>query len=280
MRILVTWGTKRGGTEGIAQVIAAQLRERGHDVTELAANVASPDGFDAVIVGGALYANRWHRHARRFVARHAHALRRVPTWLFSSGPLDDSADQRELHPPHQVSALMRRVGALGHATFGGRLAADAKGFAAQTLAKQHAGDWRNPTRIRAWADQLADELPAARPGVAVDPPARGLARWLGYALIGWSIAAAVLLTSSTLLHVLVAPVVFLAISWRYFAYGARDPLPTALLFGGVFAVLELAVIAPRPALIALTATLVLLVTWAIGLVRSTMPWPRPERRPS
>ncbi len=280
MRILVTWGTKRGGTEGIAQMIATQLRERGHDVVAEPARAARPDGFDAVIVGGALYANRWHRDARRFVARNARVLRALPTWLFSSGPLDDSATRDAIAPPHQVSALMHRVGALGHATFGGRLAADATGFPARAMAKQHAGDWRDPAQIRAWADRIADELPTARPGIAVDPPARGLVRWLAYATAGWSIAAAVLLVSSTLVHVMLAPAVFLGLSWRYFRYGARDPLPTAILFGGVFATLELAVIAPRPALVAVSATLILLVTWAIGLTRSTLPWPRPQSRPS
>jgi menaquinone-dependent protoporphyrinogen oxidase len=71
MRILITWGSKRGGTEGIAHDLAETLRQSGHDVTATAAaSVARLDGFDAVLVGGALYANRWARAARRFVARH------------------------------------------------------------------------------------------------------------------------------------------------------------------------------------------------------------------
>jgi len=41
--------------------------------------------YDAVVVAGALYMNRWHRHARRFVRGHTPALRGRPVWLVSSG---------------------------------------------------------------------------------------------------------------------------------------------------------------------------------------------------
>ncbi|HSK01543.1 MAG TPA: flavodoxin domain-containing protein, partial [Kofleriaceae bacterium] len=89
MRILVTWGSKRGGTAGIGQIVAETLRAGGHEVIAEPARAApAPRDVDAVIVGGALYANRWHRDARRYMERHARALRRVPVWLFSSGPLD------------------------------------------------------------------------------------------------------------------------------------------------------------------------------------------------
>jgi len=66
MRVLVTWGSERGGTEGIAVAIADVLRQRGFNVTTVRARAAPPpDHFDAAIIGGALYANRWHREARR-----------------------------------------------------------------------------------------------------------------------------------------------------------------------------------------------------------------------
>jgi menaquinone-dependent protoporphyrinogen oxidase len=120
--------------------------------------VRSLAGIDAVIVGGGLYANRWHRAARRFVLRHREALRQLPVWFFSSGPLDDRADREILAPPGQVQRLMERVGALTHVTFGGRLSPDARGFPASAMARTHAGDWRNPERIRAWAAELARRL--------------------------------------------------------------------------------------------------------------------------
>ena len=148
MRVLVTWGSKLGGTKGIARIVAEELEYRGVEVTFVpAAELGSVKGFDAAIVGGALYASRWHKAALKFVSRNAEALRRIPVWLFSSGPLDNSADVRSIPPVKDVAVLMERVGALGHATFGGKLPADAKGFPASAMAKEHAGDWRNPDRV-------------------------------------------------------------------------------------------------------------------------------------
>jgi menaquinone-dependent protoporphyrinogen oxidase len=97
-------------------------------------------------------------------------------WLFSSGPLDASADGSHIPPPIQVAVLMERIGACGHTTFDGRLGADANGFPATATATKLSGDWRNPDRIRAWTRELARALPQAQPGPGVDPPARSQAR--------------------------------------------------------------------------------------------------------
>jgi menaquinone-dependent protoporphyrinogen oxidase len=125
MRVLVTFGSKRGGTEGLARWLADALRQSGHTVDLQPAH--EPDGldaYDAVVVGGALYGGRWHRSARRFVKRHASELSCMPVWFFSSGPLDHAARSQELVPvPTPVSRLMQLVGAREHVTFGGRLAA-------------------------------------------------------------------------------------------------------------------------------------------------------------
>jgi menaquinone-dependent protoporphyrinogen oxidase len=169
MRVLVTFGSKRGGTEGLARWLADALRQSGHTVDLQPAH--EPDGldaYDAVVVGGALYGGRWHRSARRFVKRHASELSCMPVWFFSSGPLDHAARSQELVPvPTPVSRLMQLVGAREHVTFGGRLAADARGVIARALVRQgHAGDFRDPDRVKAWANRIAEGLefaPAVRP---------------------------------------------------------------------------------------------------------------------
>jgi len=161
MRILVTYGSKMGGTESIAETVGDALRELGMDVDVLTpGEVVSVGDYDAVVVGGALYAGRWHRAARRFVKHHRRALRQRPVWLFSSGPLDDSASNGDVPPVPQVRVLMGRIGARGHVTFGGRMPADASGLVASSLARHHAGDWRAPEQIRQWAADLAGQLMA------------------------------------------------------------------------------------------------------------------------
>lgn len=174
MRVLVTYGSSRGGTEGLASMVAENLRECGLDVDLLAPKrVRDISGYGAVVVGGALYAFRWHRAARRFVRKHERALRQRPTYFFSSGPLDDSAANYDIPPVAGAKSLMDRVGARGHVTFGGRLLPDAKGFPASAMARKNSGDWRDPARVRAWALRIAAQLtgepaapePAGRKGV-------------------------------------------------------------------------------------------------------------------
>ncbi|WP_218014402.1 flavodoxin domain-containing protein [Mycolicibacterium palauense] len=160
MRVLIAYGSKRGATAGLAVMIGDAFADAGAEVDVVrAGDVHDLSGFDAVVVAGALYANRWHRHARRFVRRHAAELRGKPVWLVSSGPLDDSAAQGEIAPVRQVAKLAARIGARGHKTFGGALDADVRGFPASALAKTHAGDWRDPVAVRAWVQGVRAQLP-------------------------------------------------------------------------------------------------------------------------
>ncbi len=163
MRVLVVYGSKRGGTERLARQVATTLTSCGHAV-ELRSAAAAVElaEFDAVVIGGALYAGLWHRAARRFARRHVDALQQLPVWLFSSGPLDDSASQRELPPTPAVARIQRRLDARGHATFGGRLARDAHGFIAHAMAEGgKSGDFRDMQAVDAWARRIADALARA-----------------------------------------------------------------------------------------------------------------------
>jgi len=159
VRALVVYGTKRAGTFGIAEWIGDTLTESGieTDVRPAEHRIHVSD-YDAVIIGGALYTGRWHRHARRFVKRYATVLSGRPVWLFSSGPLDDSAGTTEIPPVPQVRQAIDRIGARGHITFGGRLLPDAKGFPASAMAKKSDADWRDPARVRSWATAVAADL--------------------------------------------------------------------------------------------------------------------------
>lgn len=179
MRVLIAFGSKRGGTEGIARAVGEALTQAGHAVEVRPAH--EPEGlqdWDAVVVGGALYAGRWPRRVRRFVQRHVDELEQMPVWFFSSGPLDESASKGDLAPTSQVRRLMARVHARGHVTFGGRLEAEAKGLIAQAMAKRgRAGDWRDLNAVKAWGHALALDLAAVAPRrVAIPAPHRCITR--------------------------------------------------------------------------------------------------------
>ncbi|TCC26619.1 flavodoxin domain-containing protein [Kribbella speibonae] len=162
MNILVAYGSKNGSTAGIADMIVAALQAEGLVAqARPAADVRAVDGYDAVVLGGALYAGRWHRDARAFARRHTKALLGRPVWLFSSGPLDDSADIGEVPPVGQVVKVIERLGAVEHVTFGGRLTEEAGGFIAKAMVRNGTGgDFRNQERIADWAHTIASHLRA------------------------------------------------------------------------------------------------------------------------
>ncbi len=159
MRVLVAYGSKMGGTKGLAEMVGTELESNGFHVDVIPARAACDVApYDGVIVGGALYSMRWHKDARWFMKSHRVGLQTKPLWLFSSGPLDDSAHKKELPPVRFVRKAMRQTHARGHITFGGRMPAEATGFPAASMAKNDAGDWRDPDRVRMWAKQVAEDL--------------------------------------------------------------------------------------------------------------------------
>jgi menaquinone-dependent protoporphyrinogen oxidase len=159
MRALVVYGSKRGGTAGLAEMIGDALVAEGFTVEVRSATTpGSSTGFDVVVVAGALYAFRWHRDARRFVRRNAEVLRNLPVWLVASGPLDATARDGKLAPVRQIAKLVEDIGAKGQITFGGRLERGAKGFPASAMAKNASGDWRDPAQVREFASLVARSL--------------------------------------------------------------------------------------------------------------------------
>jgi menaquinone-dependent protoporphyrinogen oxidase len=154
--VLVAYATKHGSTAEIAQEIGRVLEDAGLEVTvEGARHIRDLSPYDAVIVGSALYSAHWQRDANRFVKRHAEALTARPVWLFSSGPLDRSADFDDIPMTVHVEAEVASIRPRGHRTFGGRLLPDTPGVPEEMLATHRVGDFRNWDQIRDWAREIA-----------------------------------------------------------------------------------------------------------------------------
>ncbi len=81
----------------------------------------SRTGWDAVILGSAIYAAHWQRDARRFATRFGAQLAERPLWLFSSGPLDPWLARARLPITQHGAEITEGLGARDHRTFGGRL---------------------------------------------------------------------------------------------------------------------------------------------------------------
>ncbi|HVY09599.1 MAG TPA: flavodoxin domain-containing protein [Mycobacteriales bacterium] len=158
MKVLVAYGSTRGGTAGLAHMVADAFAMRGVS-TEVrrAGDIRDLDDVDAVVVGGALYSNRWHPDAVAFVGRHRSELQQLPVWFFSSGPLDDSARSGALAAVPQVSALAREIEIRGHMTFGGLLDKRPTGLLAM-FSYGAEGDFRDAAHVAEWVERIATDL--------------------------------------------------------------------------------------------------------------------------
>lgn len=161
-RILVAVASKHGATRQIADHIAARLRHRSADVAvEDAAVVDDVDGYDAVVIGSAVYAGHWLKEARGVAERVAARDPRPAVWMFSSGPVGDPPKPTE--DPVDVAEIVDLTDARGHEIFAGKLDRSALGFGERAIAiafRAPEGDFRDWHAIAAWADGIADALEA------------------------------------------------------------------------------------------------------------------------
>ena len=160
MRILVSAASKHGATAEIADAIAGTLRDAGHEADlRPPAEVESVDGYDAVILGSAVYAGRWMDDARHFADRHRPGLLERPTWLFSSGPIGEPLAPTE--EPVDGAKLGAARAARDHRVFPGRINPSDLSWVERTITrmvKAPDGDFRDWDAVREWATTIAGEL--------------------------------------------------------------------------------------------------------------------------
>jgi menaquinone-dependent protoporphyrinogen oxidase len=162
MRILVSAASRHGSTAEIATELGKALRADlpgvGVDVVPLN-RITGLDGYDAVVLGSAVYFGRWLDEARWQVGAQAGTLRQRPVWLFSSGPVGDPSVPAEA--PVDGPELAGTIGAREHVVFPGALHRELLGMReklAVGLAHAPDGDYRDWPAVRAWADRIAAEL--------------------------------------------------------------------------------------------------------------------------
>jgi len=191
-RVLVTYATYSGSTRDVASAISEELASVAQVEVRPMAEVASIEGFDAVVVGGPMILG-WHRQARSFLRRHRRKLGHVPFAVFVTAmSLTDTGerevngvrvlvDERLPRPPQRLDrpsfkeryarlsgylrpilraahpARPRSIGEFAGLLEYGRLKWYAVMFVMVVL-KAPAGDRRNWEAIRAWAATLRSAL--------------------------------------------------------------------------------------------------------------------------
>ena len=163
MRVLVAVASRHGATQDIAATIAAVLRDTGIEA-ELpnVEDVRDVAGFDAVVLGSAIYMGNGLPEARAFVEQHQHALSMLPLWLFSSGPLG-AGDPQPQGDPVGAMKIVAVTHPREHHIFAGRLDKTSLGLRERLATRVvHApeGDFRDWDAIRNWAGEIAASLQA------------------------------------------------------------------------------------------------------------------------
>ncbi|MGH8952212.1 MAG: flavodoxin domain-containing protein [Acidimicrobiia bacterium] len=160
MRVLLSTASKHGSTTEIGRAIADVLTEEGIDARHIAPDdVVDLDGYDAVVLGSAVYAGHWMKAMKELTDRLAPGLFARPVWLFSSGPIGDPPKHDE--NPVDVGPILEATGARAHFLFAGKLDRKTLSFGEKAIVaafKAPEGDFRDWDEIRDRAGAIAAEL--------------------------------------------------------------------------------------------------------------------------
>ncbi len=158
MRTLIAYASKHGATGGIAERIGQTLRARGIDAdVKPAGDITDISGYEAVILGSAVYFGSWMKVAAELARRNREALAARPVWLFSSGPIGATP----LPEPKEIAELRAALRPRDHREFAGALDASALAFTERVIVKvmkATSGDFRDWSDIDAWAESIASAL--------------------------------------------------------------------------------------------------------------------------
>jgi menaquinone-dependent protoporphyrinogen oxidase len=183
-RVLIVYGSRHGGTRGIAERIGEVLRTGGLEADVAPAEqVAGVGAADAVVVGSGVYMGRWLKEPIEFIKRNATTLASRPLWLFSSGPLPGSTAQKAPDDPmtdalgpkegpgsggrKTIEQLSAATHPRDHRVFLGAFDPDDPPRAmSERLVRMMpvakgvlpAGDFRDWDAIEAWAREIAAEI--------------------------------------------------------------------------------------------------------------------------
>jgi menaquinone-dependent protoporphyrinogen oxidase len=173
-RVLVAVASRHGATLELGQWVADGMRSaaQGCDVVvRRAAEVDDVAGFDAVVLGSAVYFGHWLEEARELLLRCAIALWELPVWIFSSGPLGEHPRPPEVFL--DIDEVQRLTRARAHRLFPGRLEEDLLDLGERAIVAAFfvpKGDFRDPAAARAWGVEIATAVTGAAAGAEPAEP--------------------------------------------------------------------------------------------------------------
>jgi acetate kinase len=167
VRVLVAAASRHGATAELAAAIADGVRAGFDGVADVVLrrprDVEDVWGYDAVVLGSAVYFGHWLQEAHELLLRCAIALWERPVWLFSSGPV--GVPERPPEALLDVGEELRLSRAREHRLFPGRLdrsRLDLAERAMMTALRAPEGDFRDWTAAADWGASIGAALTAGR----------------------------------------------------------------------------------------------------------------------
>lgn len=165
MKVLVTYASKYGATEQIAENIKLRLKKAG--IVAESRNVRDVDdipSYTAVIIGSGVYAGNWLGEAVDFLKKYAPELAKRPVWFFSDGPTGEGDPVEKMdgwYLPDSLKPVADSIKPRDIAFFHGVLEIEKLRFAEKLIIramKAPLGDFRDWDAINAWADGIAEKI--------------------------------------------------------------------------------------------------------------------------
>ncbi len=161
--VLVAYASRFGSTQEVAEAITTALRDAGMEVElQPMQEVQRLDGYDAVVLGAALYNARWHQDAHQFLTKHQAVLKQRPVAVFSLGPMGtgDGAMRSSHRQLDKELAKYPWLKPVALQIFAGKYDGTKPGLGSfyRLLPTRDYRDWE---AIRAWAKALPAQLQRA-----------------------------------------------------------------------------------------------------------------------
>ena len=157
MKFLLTTSSRHGSTDEIGAAIAKELRAAGIDVDQAhPEDVTTVEGYDAFILGSAVYMTKWTPEAIAFTERFRDELAAHPVWAFSVGL--SGLPKGEIADPNRIGPVLLLIEPEDHVTFPGRFAPTELSLRERSIARlggASEGDFRDWDSVRQWGRAIA-----------------------------------------------------------------------------------------------------------------------------
>ncbi len=162
-KVLIAYASKYGSTAEVAERIGTTLQEAGLQVdVRSVQDVKDLSPYRTVVVGGGIYAGKWHSDAVKFVNQHRNELKVTPVACFAvAGTLKDDTPENRAKIERALAPIREIVAPVSVGLFAGALDPEKYPFFVRLmfkLMKAETGDFRNWEQISAWAGELTSSL--------------------------------------------------------------------------------------------------------------------------